>query len=101
MRRRGVGRRGAGLVGTAARTAVVVGTAQAVGGRSARRQQAAAGAAVPADAPVAVDAPPADAPAPGMLSDDAIAQLKQLAELKDAGVLTEDEFAAQKAKLLG
>jgi hypothetical protein len=30
-----------------------------------------------------------------------ISQLKQLGELRDAGVLTEDEFAAQKAKLLG
>ena len=77
---------------------MVVGTAQAVGGRSARRQQAAAEPAAPA-APEPVDA--AEAPPAGHLSDDAIAQLKQLAELKDAGVLTEDEFAAQKAKLLG
>ena len=30
-----------------------------------------------------------------------IAQLKQLAELHDQGILTDDEFAAQKAKLLG
>jgi hypothetical protein len=96
MRRRGVGRRGPGLVGTAARTAVVVGTAQAVGGRAARRQQAAAAPAAAPAAPAPVDAPPA-----GGLTDDAIAQLKQLAELKDSGVLTEEEFAAQKAKLLG
>jgi hypothetical protein len=47
-------------------------------------------------------APPAAAPAAaGGISDDAINQLKQLAELKDQGVLTEDEFEAQKRKLLG
>jgi Short C-terminal domain len=44
-------------------------------------------------------APPA-APAGGM-SDETINQLKQLGELKDQGVLTEDEFEAQKKKLLG
>jgi putative oligomerization/nucleic acid binding protein len=46
----------------------------------------------------------AAAPAPaasGGLSDDTINQLKQLGELKDQGVLTEDEFEAQKQKLLG
>ena len=45
---------------------------------------------------------PAAAPAPAADSmDDKIAQLKQLAELHSAGVLTDEEFAAQKAKLLG
>jgi hypothetical protein len=43
-------------------------------------------------------APPA-APAAG--GDDTIAQLQKLAELKTAGILTEEEFAAQKAKILG
>jgi putative oligomerization/nucleic acid binding protein len=45
----------------------------------------------------------ASAPAPaasGGLSDDTINQLKQLGELKEQGVLTEDEFEAQKQKLL-
>ncbi len=42
---------------------------------------------------------PAPAPAPAAV--DPIAQLKQLAELKDQGILTEQEFAAQKAKILG
>ena len=42
------------------------------------------------------EAPPAAAPAP-----DPIQQLKELGELRDKGVLTEEEFAAQKAKLLG
>jgi Short C-terminal domain len=47
-------------------------------------------------------APPAAAPAAaGGISDDTINQLKQLADLKDQGVLTEDEFEAQKRKLLG
>jgi BMFP domain-containing protein YqiC len=48
-------------------------------------------------APVA--APPPQAA--GGLSNDAIEQLKQLAQLKDAGVLTQEEFDAQKQKLLG
>lgn len=47
-------------------------------------------------------APPAAAPpAAGGMSDDTINQLKQLGELKDQGILTEDEFEAQKRKLLG
>jgi hypothetical protein len=45
-------------------------------------------------------APPAPA-ASGGLTDDTIKQLKQLGELKEQGVLTEDEFEAQKKKLLG
>jgi hypothetical protein len=50
----------------------------------------------------AQQAPAAPAPAAaGGLSDDTINQLKQLGELKDQGVLTEDEFEAQKQKLLG
>jgi len=45
---------------------------------------------------------PAPAPPPaGGMTDEAIEQLKKLAELKDQGVLTEEEFEAQKAKLLG
>lgn len=47
-------------------------------------------------------APPAAAPpAAGGMSEDTITQLKQLGELKDQGILTEDEFEAQKRKLLG
>jgi hypothetical protein len=52
---------------------------------------AAAGAAPPA-APAAPAAPP---------QSDVIGQLQQLAQLRDQGVLTDDEFAAQKARLLG
>jgi hypothetical protein len=92
-----------GLLRGVARTAVVAGTATAVGGRVRRRQesrwaqqedaQAAPQQAAPAP-------PPAPAPAPageGSMID----QLKQLGELKEQGILTEEEFAAQKAKLLG
>jgi hypothetical protein len=84
-----------------ARTAVVAGTATAVSNRVSRRQ---------ANRWAAKDEqqyqedpgyeqqqapPPPAAPAP-----DPLAQLKQLGELKDQGVLTEEEFAQQKAKIL-
>jgi hypothetical protein len=51
----------------------------------------------------AAAAPPAPAPqaAPAGGQNDMIEQLKQLGALRDQGILTEDEFAAQKAKLLG
>ena len=45
--------------------------------------------------------PPAPAPAAGGMSSDTIEQLKQLGALHEQGVLTDDEFAQQKAKLLG
>jgi type II secretory pathway pseudopilin PulG len=103
-----------GLVGMAARTAVVAGTATAVSGGVARRQNARAeskaqqqyeaeqyqqqqvqqqqyAAAPPAPAPAAEE--PAD-------TDELIAQLKKLGDLKEAGVLDEAEFQAAKAKLL-
>ena len=107
-----------GLVGGMARTAVVSGTATAVSNRVSRRQgnrwaekeQAAAYNAQPQYAqpqyaqPQPQYAPPppqyaAPAPAPAA-APDPIAQLKELAELKNQGILTEAEFAAQKAKLL-
>jgi hypothetical protein len=81
-----------------ARTAVVAGTATAVSNRVSRRQarrwggQEEYGYEEPAPAaPVAAAAPAADP----------IAQLKELGELHTQGVLTDEEFAAQKAKLLG
>lgn len=85
-----------GLLGAAARTAVVAGTAQAVGGRVARRQQEqyAQEAAPQAAAP----APPPAAAAP---ADPLVGQLQQLAALRDQGILTEEEFAAKKAQVLG
>ena len=81
----------------AVRTTAVVGTAAVVGGHMANKQAAAAQQpeyAEPAPAP----APP---PAPAPQAPDPIAQLTQLAALKDSGALTEAEFEAEKAKLLG
>jgi hypothetical protein len=92
-----------GLFRMAARTAVVAGTATAVSNRVSRRQygrwadqeeqQQAEAQQQSAQAP-----PPPQAAEPD--TDDMIAQLKELAKLKDAGVLTDEEFAAQKAKIL-
>lgn len=79
-----------------ARTAVVAGTATAVSGRVARRQaskyQQQQAAAPAAEAP---------AEAPSAPVDDTTAQLQQLAELHAQGVLTDEEFAAKKAQILG
>lgn len=105
-----------GLLRGMARTAVVAGTASAVSGRVRKRQydkwsrqeeeQYARNAqqAPPQQAPAPQQAPPpqaapAAAPAAGEAS--TIEQLKELAELKAQGILTEEEFAAQKAKILG
>jgi hypothetical protein len=76
---------------TAGRTAVVVGTANAM-----TRRRGGPGEPAPAAAP-AMDAP---APAAGGLNDDAIGRLRQLAELHAACVLTDAEFADQKARIL-
>jgi membrane protease subunit (stomatin/prohibitin family) len=85
-------RRGPGVVGTMARTAVVAGTATAVSGRVARRQ------ASKYQQQQAAQAPPEAPPAP---ADDTTAQLQQLAELHAQGILTDEEFAAKKAQILG
>jgi len=120
-----------GLVGTMARTAVVAGTASAVVGATSNRQankqqaaaeqQAAQNAAFESQAQVAQmqadmeamkaqQAAPPPAPAPAApaaaapaadAEGDLMAQLSKLADLKAAGVLTDEEFAAAKAKLLG
>ncbi len=122
MRRRGR----PGLVGTMARTAVIAGTATAVAGGVNRHQAGKAQAAATQDAaeqaafdsqqqiaemqqqmaemqaqqaataPAPAAAPPAAAPA-----GDLMGELSKLADLKAAGVLTDEEFAAAKAKLLG
>jgi putative oligomerization/nucleic acid binding protein len=89
-----------GLLRGVARTAVIAGTATSVSNRVSKRQgerwaqQEAQQAPPPPQA-----APPAAAPAAGESS--TIEQLKELGELKAQGILTEEEFAAQKAKLLG
>jgi Short C-terminal domain len=80
-----------------ATTAVVAGTAANMGARSAQRN---------AEAAQAQDAPPAAAPAdepaaPEAAESPQIEELKQLAALKDQGILTEEEFSAKKAQILG
>jgi hypothetical protein len=86
-----------GLVRMAARTAVVAGTATAVSGRVQRRQAARWDEQ---DAQqYAQQAPPP--PAAAAAEDDATAQLQNLAQLHQQGVLTDEEFAAAKAKILG
>jgi Short C-terminal domain len=85
-----------GLLRGVARTAVIAGTATAVSNRVSRRQGerwAQQEGAVPVE-----PAPAAPAPAGG---ESTIDQLKELGELKSQGILTEEEFEAQKAKLLG
>jgi hypothetical protein len=52
------------------------------------------------DAPEQAPAPAAPAPPPPAAGGSMIDQLKELGELKSQGILTEEEFAAQKAKLL-
>lgn len=90
-----------GLLATAARTAVIAGTAQATAGAVARRQAAryAPQPMAPAPQPMPPAPVPAAVPPPGG-GDDLIAQLERLAQLQAAGALTAEEFAAAKAKLL-
>jgi hypothetical protein len=120
----GPGRRGPGLMGTMARTAVVAGTATVavkatssmMGGgqkkqaeaaqnqdiaqlqaqQDALAQQQAAQAAAAQQAPQA----PAAAPAGGGL-DDQLVQIQKLSTLKEQGLLTDEEFTAKKAQILG
>ncbi|HZW41249.1 MAG TPA: SHOCT domain-containing protein [Agromyces sp.] len=114
-----------GLIGLAARTAVVAGTATAVSGGMQRNQQAkadqqyeaqqyeaqqqqaqmdaaAANAVAQQQAAMGVAAQQAAAaPAPAAAGTDIVAELQKLATLRDQGILSDDEFAAAKAKLLG
>jgi hypothetical protein len=120
MLRRGmVGRRGPGLLGTVARTAVVAGTAtataNAVSNRQTRRAQAAADEQAQQDTQQQaaydqqqqIDALQRQQQAPSGASvsasggDDLATKIKQLADLNAAGALSDAEFAAAKAKLLG
>jgi hypothetical protein len=84
-----------------ARTAVVAGTATAVSNRVSRRQAQRWGYMDQgAQYEEAAPPPPPPPPAPAAPAEDPIAKLKELAALKDQGILTEEEFAAQKAKIL-
>jgi len=110
-----------GLLRGIGRTAVVAGTASAVSGRVQRRQAnkfAEKDAATAAKQQEAYDSqmaqqeppqayqqpvyqqPPPPPPAAGGISNEALEQLKQLGALKDQGILTEQEFGVQKAKIL-
>ena len=106
-----------GLIGGMARTAVVAGTATAVSNRVSRRQ-ANRWAEKDQQAQDSADAeayrqqqyapppqqqyapPPPPPPQPAAPQVDVVSQLQKLGELKAAGILTEEEFAAQKAKIL-
>jgi hypothetical protein len=91
-------RRGPGLVRAVARTAVVAGTATAVSGRVARRQadryaEEQQAAAPPPPVPVAATGIPAT-------PEDQIAELQKLAQMQEQGLLTPEEFATMKAKIV-
>jgi hypothetical protein len=95
-----------GLLRMATRTAVVAGTATAVSGRVARRQSARYDKKAEeqqqqaaAQQQYAEPAPPP--PAPPAPEDDSMAKLQQLAQLHSQGVLSDEEFSAAKAKILG
>ena len=98
MRRRGR----PGLLGTVGRTAVVAGTATATANavnrhaqnKAAEKEQA---AAPPPPPPPPAPVAPASAPAPG---DDLVSKLTELANLRDSGVLSEEEFEQAKALVL-
>lgn len=90
-----------GLIGVAARTAVVAGTASAVSGRvAARQQQQAAAREVPAAAPAAAVPEPAPAGSAPALDDQALSALERLGGLYAQGLLSEAEFAAAKQRVL-
>jgi hypothetical protein len=95
-----------GLIRGVARTAVVAGTATAVSNRVSRRQAQRwqeQGGQQPAEYRYEAQQaqPPQAAPAaPAAPQTSTVDQLKELAELKSQGVLTEEEFEAQKAKIL-
>jgi len=93
-----------GLLRGVARTAVVAGTATAVSNRVSRRQAnrwSQQNEPQYAEQPQYSQPPPQYAqPAPPPAEPDLIEQLTKLAALKDQGILTEEEFAAQKAKIL-
>jgi hypothetical protein len=92
-----------GLIGGMARTAVVAGTATAVSNRVSRRQAGRWAAQDQQSYQQEAYAPPPQqyaAPPAADSGDDMMAQLEKLGDLRAKGILTEEEFAAQKAKLL-
>lgn len=89
-------RRGPGLIGTAARVGVAAGVAGRV---QHRQQQRYAAEAQPAYEQEPVQGPPAAAP--GQAEPDYASELVKLAQLRDQGVITSEDFEAKKAQLLG
>ena len=87
-----------GLLRGVARTAAIAGTATAVSNRVSRRQGDRWAQQEEAQQPPPAPAAPTTPPAGG--GESTIDQLKELGDLKAQGILTEEEFAAQKAKLL-
>jgi hypothetical protein len=79
-----------GLLGTMARTAVVAGTATAVAGRTSRWTDRRA---------AEQNQPVEQAPAPPS-EDDRMARIRELGEMRSNGLLTDDEFSAEKARIL-
>ena len=92
-----------GLVRGMARTAAVVGTATATRGAVNRRQanKNAQAYAQAEQTAYATPAPEAAPPDQGTVEEDPIAQLERLGALYSQGLLTDEEFAAQKAKVMG
>ena len=90
-----------GLLRGVARTAVIAGTATTVSNRVSKRQGERWAQQEEAQQQQAAAPPPPAPAAPAAAASSPIEQLKELGELKAQGILTEEEFAAQKAKLLG
>ena len=88
-----------GLLRGVARTAVIAGTATSVSNRVSRRQASRWSAQEAEQYPQEAYAPPPPAAA-APAGDDRIEKLKELGELKAQGVLSEEEFAAEKARIL-
>jgi Short C-terminal domain len=88
-----------GLLRGVARTAAIAGTATAVSNRVSRRQAQRWAAQEPP--PQQYYAPPPQAPpAQAAPAEDRVEKLKELAELKQQGILTDEEFATEKARIL-
>jgi hypothetical protein len=89
-----------GLLRGVVRTAAVAGTATAVSNRVSRRQAQRWSQQEPEPEP-SYAAPAQAPPPPPAAAPDPIEQLKELGALKQQGILTDEEFAAQKARILG
>jgi Short C-terminal domain len=90
-----------GLLRGIARTAAIAGTATAVSNRVSRRQYNRWADQEQAQYQEPAPAPAPAAPAPASSGDDTLTQLQKLGDLKSQGILTDEEFSAQKARILG